>query len=112
MELVEIVSTFATEAEAMETSHRLVGERLAACGSVGAVRSVYRWKESIHDGLEFLLALKTTRAMADRAEARLRELHPYETPAILRVPIAAANPEYAAWVEECVGPAGDAPEGA
>lgn len=106
--LVEIVTTFATEGEALAAARCLVAERLAACGNVGAVRSVYRWQGRVQDEPEFTLALKTTAARAARAEARLREIHPYDTPAILRLAILAASPAYASWVAECVAP-GDAP---
>ena len=107
VEIVEIVTTLATEAEALELARRLVEERWVACGNVGAARSVYRWEGRIHVELEFTLALKTSAARAAGAERRLRELHPYDTPAILRLPVLAANPEYAAWVGECVTPEGD-----
>lgn len=105
-DLVEIVSTFAGEAEALEVARRLVEERLAACGNVAAVRSVYRWEGQVHGELEFVLALKTTAARADRTEERLRDLHPYRTPAILRFAVLSASPEYAAWVATSVDPAG------
>ena len=107
IELVEIVTTLATEAEALELARQLVEERWAACGNVGTARSVYRWQGRIHAELEFTLALKTTLGRAPGVEARLRDLHPYETPAILRLPVLAANPEYAAWVAECVSPEGE-----
>jgi periplasmic divalent cation tolerance protein len=103
-ELVEIVTTLGSEAEALELARRLVEERWAACGNVAPVRSVYRWQGRIHAELEFTLALKTSSERAPGAERRLRELHPYETPAILRLAVLAANPEYAAWVSECVAP--------
>ncbi len=105
--LVEIVTTFATEADALAAARRLVDERLAACGNVGAVRSVYRWEGRVHEEPECTLALKTTAAWADRAESRLREIHPYGTPAILRFAIHAASPAYAAWVADSVGPGND-----
>ena len=107
IELVEIVTTLATEAEALALARQLVEERWAACGNVGSARSVYRWQGRIHAELEFTLALKTSADRAPGAEERLRELHPYETPAILRLGVLAANPEYAAWVAECVTPDGD-----
>jgi len=102
--LVEILTTFATENEALAAARRLVEERLVACGNVGAVRSVYRWEGRVQDEPEFSLALKTTAARAERVETRLREIHPYRTPAILRLAIVAASPAYAAWVAECVAP--------
>ena len=98
--LVEIVTTVATEAEAVELGRTLVDEGLVACVSLDPVRSLYRWRGELADEPEVRLALKTTASRADAAERRLRELHPYETPAILRLEIARANPDYAQWVED------------
>jgi periplasmic divalent cation tolerance protein len=101
-ELVEIVTTVRTEAEAVALATALVRERLVACANLAACRSIYRWRGEIPDETEVQLALKTLASRAAAAEERLRELHPYETPAILRLPVAAASPSYAAWVAESV----------
>jgi periplasmic divalent cation tolerance protein len=100
--LVEIVTTLAREEDAARIARALVEERLAACGSWGTVRSTYAWKGAIVDEPEIELVIKTTAQSAERAEHRLRDLHPYETPAILRRPILAANADYALWVRESV----------
>ena len=96
--LVEIVTTTANEEDAGRLARTLVEEGLAACGTWRPVRSVYRWKGALCDEQEIELHLKTTASAAERAERRIREIHPYETPAVLRVPILAANEDYAAWV--------------
>ncbi len=100
--LVEIVTTLAREEDAARIARALVEERLAACGSWGTVRSTYAWKGAIVDESETELVIKTTAAGVERAERRLRDLHPYETPAILRRPILAANADYALWVQDSV----------
>jgi periplasmic divalent cation tolerance protein len=99
--LIEIVTTFAREEDAARIARQLVGEGLAACGSWGAIRSIYTWKGAIVDEAETELVLKTTPGEVERAERRLLELHPYETPAILRRSIG-ANADYARWVRESV----------
>jgi periplasmic divalent cation tolerance protein len=97
---VEIVTTVATDAQAVQLGRTLLAEGLVACASLDPVRSLYRWRGELADEPEVRLALKTTAARADAAAQRLRELHPYETPAILRLEIARANADYAAWVDD------------
>ncbi|MFN8177032.1 MAG: divalent-cation tolerance protein CutA [bacterium] len=104
-ELVEIVTTVATEADAAEIGRTLVQERLVACATFVPCRSVYRWRGAVQEEGEIQLSLKTTAARAADVERRLRELHGYETPAILRVTFS-ANRDYAAWVADSVDPEG------
>lgn len=97
---VVLVSTPGAEA-GRRLARVLVQERLAACGSVvPAVTSVYRWQGAIEEEEEALVVLKTA---ADRVEAltrRTRELHPYEVPEILALPVSDGNPGYLDWVIE------------
>jgi periplasmic divalent cation tolerance protein len=77
----------------------LVRERLCACANLlGPIRSVYRWKGRVERGREVALVLKTTRAAFPRLRARLRKLHPYETPCIVALPIAGGDPGFLAWI--------------
>jgi len=97
---VVLVSTPGAEA-GRQLARVLVEERLAACGSVvPAVTSVYRWQGAVEEEEEALVVLKTA---ADRVEAltrRTRELHPYDVPEILALPVSAGNPAYLEWVIE------------
>jgi periplasmic divalent cation tolerance protein len=104
--LVEVLTTVAREADAEELARRLVRERLAACASVSACRSFYQWKGALAEEREWEVRLKTLEGVAPALERRLRELHPYEVPAVLRIAIDAADPAYVAWVAASVAPAG------
>ena len=75
---------------------------LVACANLAPCRSLYRWRGRIADETEVQIALKTTASRASDAEHRLREIHPYETPAILRLAVQ-ADPAYASWVADSVG---------
>jgi periplasmic divalent cation tolerance protein len=100
-----LLSTFPNVASARAAAHSLVEERLAACGSLlPQVESIYRWKGEIETGAEVFVIFKTTDERADAAQARLRTLHPYEVPEIIRVPVTGGWPEYLSWVEESVQP--------
>jgi periplasmic divalent cation tolerance protein len=81
----------------------LVQERLVACAQVlGPVSSTYRWQGSIERSAECYCHLKTTVARLPVLEARIRELHPYEVPEIIALPIIGGNSDYLRWIEEAV----------
>ncbi len=99
----QVTTTVATQADAERIAAALVEERLAACVQVaGPVISTYRWQGAIERATEWYCHCKTTRARYPALEARLRELHPYETPEIIALPIVAGSPAYLAWIEEGV----------
>lgn len=78
---------------------RLVDERLAACiNIVPKVESIYRWQGKIERAREWLLVIKSRRRDYPRLESRLRELHPYELPEIVAVPIARGLSTYLSWI--------------
>ena len=79
----------------------LVEERLAACGHLlGAIRSVYRWDGAVHDESEARVALHTRRSLVPAIIARTAELHPYDVPCVIAMPLAAVSPAYLRWVVE------------
>jgi periplasmic divalent cation tolerance protein len=101
--LVEIVTTVATEEDAVRIAHELVETAPVACASFFAVRSVYTWKGATCDETEYQITCKTLEERAAEVERRLAELHPYETPSILRLPVLHANEAFAEWVAGSVG---------
>lgn len=77
----------------------LVEERLAACvNRIGPVRSVYRWKEKVEQETEELLVVKTRRSLLVALAARVRELHPYDVPEIIALPVDAGSEPYLRWL--------------
>jgi periplasmic divalent cation tolerance protein len=101
---VEVVLVTAPDAEVgVRLARALVGEGLAACVNVvPAVRSIYRWQGELRDDSEVLLVAKTCADRADAFGARVRELHPYELPEVLRLPVAGGSAAYLDWVRaEC-----------
>ncbi|MBF0155076.1 MAG: divalent-cation tolerance protein CutA [Magnetococcales bacterium] len=80
-------------------SGTLVQEGLAACVHVFPVgKSVYVWEGKLERSTEHLLMIKSRQALYPRLQARLRELHPYQVPEILAVPVTAGLPEYLTWL--------------
>lgn len=81
----------------------IVEERLAACGNiVPGVTSVYRWKGAVQRDSEVLILFKTTRAVLAQMMTRVSEIHPYDVPEVLAVPVTAGLEAYTAWVAASV----------
>lgn len=85
--------------EADRIACRLVEEQLAACVNViGPVRSHYRWEGKMECSTESLLAIKTESRLFDRVRTRIEELHSYDLPEVIAVPVVAGSERYMAWV--------------
>ena len=94
-----VLSTFPDAETAARIARVLVDERLAACANlVAAVRSIYRWQGAIQDDAESLAIIKTTTDRYPALAARIAELHPYEVPEIIALPLAGGHPPYLAWL--------------
>jgi periplasmic divalent cation tolerance protein len=91
--------------EARKIARAVVERRLAACvNEIGApVRSVYRWKGKVETAEEFLLVIKTTKRRFAALRAAVLELHSYEVPEIVALPVVKGSPAYLNWIAECVG---------
>lgn len=88
-----------------EVAARLVRERLAACGNVlEGITSVFWWEGEVQDEPEVLVILKTTREHAGRLTERARELHPYDVPEVLALPVEQGLREYLDWVRDETDP--------
>lgn len=88
----------------LDLARQLVGEALVACGNLlGPVTSVYEWKGEQTESEELVLLLKTRKELVDRVSDRVAELHPYECPCIVELPLGAVHAPFAAWVAERTG---------
>jgi len=86
---------------ALALARGLVARRLAACVSVlDGCTSVYRWEGAVEEAAEVPVLLKTRAARYPELEAAIRELHPYELPEIIAVPVVLGLPEYLDWVAQ------------
>lgn len=84
---------------------RLVEEGLAACVQVsGTVRSVYRWQGRVEQADERPVTLKTSAARIEALERRVRELHPYDVPEFVVLPVVAGSEAYLSWVGASTAP--------
>ncbi|MEO6056412.1 MAG: divalent-cation tolerance protein CutA [Gemmatimonadales bacterium] len=99
----QVTTTLPDRAAAEQVALTMVEERWAACAQVtGPVDSTYRWEGNVERATEWYCHLKTTLDRATGLRARLRELHPYQTPEIIAVPIVDGDPDYLLWIEASV----------
>ena len=100
-EVLLVLSTFPDAETAERISRALVTEKLAACANIlPPVRSIYRWQGNIEDAAEILVLFKITANSYAAFERRMKELHPYDVPEIIALPISRGLPDYLAWVNE------------
>ncbi len=78
----------------------LVKERLAACVNIlPGARSVYEWQGELHYDQELVLLIKSHADRVAALEVRLLELHPYELPELIVVPVVGGLAPYLSWIE-------------
>ena len=84
----------------------LVGEKLAACVNLlPGIRSIYAWQGEIQRDAEVMLLIKTSTARLVALTQRLPELHPYDLPEIIAIPVSHGLPPYLEWVLACTSDA-------
>ena len=93
-------STAPDETCARDLARALVERRLAGCVNWTPVRSAYRWEGAVQEEGEALLLIKTDRAQLDELRRVLDELHPYELPELIAVPIGDGSAAYLRWLRE------------
>lgn len=109
MSVVSVYCIFANAEEAERIGRIVVEEGLAACINIlGPCRSIYRWQGEIEAAEEAPAILKTSAEAADALISRIAGLHSYDVPCIAVWPIDKLLLSYAEWVEQSVGPFGNA----
>lgn len=96
---IVILCTCSSQEEAEKIALRLLEERLAACVNVlPAGRSYYRWQGAIESAAEHLLLIKSSAALFPALEKAVRQLHSYEVPELLVLPVSGGSADYLAWL--------------
>jgi periplasmic divalent cation tolerance protein len=100
---VVVMTTVAREEDASRIARSLVERGAAACVSIlPGVTSVYRWKGAIEASEERLLLVKTREDRFEAVRALLLEVHPYEVPEVIALPVTGGHPPYLSWIDESV----------
>lgn len=96
---VLVYTTYPSVVEAERAARTLVERRLAACANIlPGMTSHYRWQGAIERAEEVVMLVKTRASLAEPVRAAVRELHSYDTPAILVIPIESVDQGYFAWI--------------
>jgi periplasmic divalent cation tolerance protein len=100
-----VLCTCPDQETAESIGERLVDDCLAACVSlVPGLVSIYRWQGEVQRDAEVLLLIKTTADRFEDLTTTLRQLHPYDVPEIIAVPVCAGLPDYLNWLSQCTRP--------
>jgi periplasmic divalent cation tolerance protein len=96
---VIVMTTLPADADVATFAHTIVDARLAACVNLLPVmESVYRWEGRVEQERERQLVIKTSRERLVALWDRVRELHPYDVPEFIVLPIVDGNDAYLRWV--------------
>lgn len=100
-EVLTILMTAPDAGEGERIVSALLDERLIACGNlVRGVVSLFRWEGAVRREDEILVILKTVAERVPRLLARAAELHPYDVPELLVLPVVDGSGAYLDWVEQ------------
>jgi periplasmic divalent cation tolerance protein len=96
---VFVYTTWRTTVEAEAAGRTLVERRLAACVNIlPGMISHYRWEGNIERAEEAVMLIKTRASLADAVSDAVKDLHSYDTPAILVLPVESAEKNYLGWL--------------
>jgi periplasmic divalent cation tolerance protein len=100
---VIVLTTFPVAEDVTTLARTLVDERLAACVNVlPPMASIYRWEGAVEQAREHQLIVKTTAARVEALKARLTDLHPYDVPELLVLPLSDGGASYLNWITASV----------
>jgi len=100
-QFVLVLTTLPADADARAFAQALVDSRLAACVNVlPPMESIYRWQGAVECEAERQLVMKTTMPRVDALWQRVRDLHSYEVPEFVVVPIVDGNQAYLQWIAD------------
>jgi periplasmic divalent cation tolerance protein len=94
-----VLTTMATQTQAETLARQIVEARLAACVQIHALKSFYMWKGTLCTEPEWQLAIKTRQPLYEALAQFITARHPYETPEIVQIAIAAGSADYLGWVD-------------
>lgn len=106
MKYCMIIVSFADKDEAEKIVSELFERRLIACAQLQDVQSRYVWKNKLEKDSEVVAFIKTGADLYDKVEKCVRELHSYDVPEIIALPVEKGSGEYLKWIDENTGKTG------
>lgn len=99
MSHIIVLMTTASREEAEKITHNLLKQKWIACANiVGPVSSMFWWKDKINRENEFLVLMKTRSNLFEKLAATIKQMHSYEVPEIIAVPITKGEKSYMDWL--------------
>lgn len=94
-----IMTTFESKEQARPVVDALIQKKLAACIQHIEVQSSYIWNDEVQNDPEVLVLIKTRDDLYDEVRKILEQIHPYDTPEIIKVPITDGSKGYLSWID-------------
>lgn len=96
-----ILTTVPDEKTGQEIAAQLVRDRLAVCVTISASSlSFYWWQGKISKDKEHILFIKTKASLFPELEKKIKEIHPYDVPEIIALPLLKGSSEYLNWIDK------------
>lgn len=97
-----VLVTASSQQEGEAIAQALVEAQMAACVTLIPVHSIYTWQNQVMKEQEWQLIIKTDLTQFSVLEKKIRELHSYEVPEIIALPILAGSQPYLQWISDNV----------
>jgi periplasmic divalent cation tolerance protein len=108
MNPIVVLTTTDSPELAQQIATALVEAGEAACVNiVPGIRSIYRWEGQLYDEGELLLVIKSRAERFEEVRSRIRQLHSYQVPEVIALPIKTGDPEYLHWLSQVTSDASD-----
>lgn len=100
-EYLLVISSCPDKESADTIARELVGHQLAACVHITQpVQAIYRWEGELCQSTEVQLHIKCLSAQYQAIEAKISQIHPYDVPELIALPITAGSEPYLQWIKE------------
>ena len=100
---IVVLCTVGSAGDAERIAEGMVEKGYAACVNVvPGVTSFYRWKGEVARDAEWLMVMKTTAARFEALREALVEMHPYDVPEVVELPIERGHAPYLEWIDASV----------
>ncbi|MEM8844975.1 MAG: divalent-cation tolerance protein CutA [Pseudomonadota bacterium] len=97
---IVVITTLPNPKDAKMLAHQVIERRLAACCNIiPSITSIYRWKGELIEDQECLLEIKTVKGRYSKLDNLIHQLHPYDLPMVVSLPITGSN-QYISWIQE------------
>jgi len=100
-EYLQVFTTVEKREDADLIASTVVRKRVAACAQIlGPIQSTYWWKGKVEEAGEWLCVMKTRKELFSALEKEIKNIHPYEVPEIIALPIVAGSKSYLQWIDD------------